>query len=98
MRLKSNADDGKGEEETENNGSQNGAGARGNPTGVGHAGGDESNEGKTPVLAQSLLDFCERFMEFLIDLLCQLPTRCVKHGAISNSLIGGRYDTQTIIH
>lgn len=22
-----------------------------------------------------LLDFCERFMEFLIDLLCQLPTR-----------------------
>lgn len=24
---------------------------------------------------RKLLEFCERFMEFLIDLLCQLPTR-----------------------
>lgn len=24
---------------------------------------------------RELLDFCERFMEFMIDLLCQLPTR-----------------------
>ncbi|CAN0171715.1 unnamed protein product, partial [Hapterophycus canaliculatus] len=24
---------------------------------------------------RTLLEFCERFMEFLIDLLCQLPTR-----------------------
>lgn len=30
-------------------------------------------EGREP--PRRLLDFCERFMEFLIDLLCQLPTR-----------------------
>ena len=39
---------------------------------TGKEGGGEE-EGKEP--PRGLLDFCERFMEFLIDLLCQLPTR-----------------------
>lgn len=36
--------------------------------------GDEgAAAGREP--PRKLLEFCERFMEFLIDLLCQLPTR-----------------------
>ncbi|CAN0199175.1 unnamed protein product, partial [Laminaria digitata] len=37
--------------------------------------GKEGGRGKEP--PRGLLDFCERFMEFLIDLLCQLPTRYI---------------------
>lgn len=37
------------------------------------AAGAGEGPGRDP--PRKLLEFCERFMEFLIDLLCQLPTR-----------------------
>lgn len=52
---------------------QSGADKENQPKESPPVGAGEGKAGRDP--SRKLLEFCERFMEFLIDLLCQLPTR-----------------------